>query len=157
MWTRAGVGDLIAKLHRMGLAGQGVDKYLRRWGLPFQRPDERAIEQDAEAVGVRPVEMMSPWSDRPCWDFELCDDSGEARSCPADDGAVCRCSYSPGAELTARRVLSAWVAEPLDVGEPGLFGVVAGEEDSAVEGFRFRRGEEALRDGVVVAGADPAG
>lgn len=27
--------------------------YLRRWGLSFQRPDERAVEPDAEAVRVR--------------------------------------------------------------------------------------------------------
>lgn len=29
---------------------QVVGKYLRRWGLPFQRPDKRAIEQAPEAV-----------------------------------------------------------------------------------------------------------
>ncbi|MGA5550978.1 helix-turn-helix domain-containing protein [Streptomyces pseudogriseolus] len=26
--------------------------YLRRWGLSFQRPDKRAVEQDPEAVRV---------------------------------------------------------------------------------------------------------
>ena len=46
------VGDLIAKLYRVRLTGQGVGKYLRRWGLSFQRPDKRAVEQDAEAVRV---------------------------------------------------------------------------------------------------------
>ncbi|MFM9699321.1 IS630 family transposase [Streptomyces europaeiscabiei] len=52
LWTRAGVGDLIAKLYRVRLTEQGVGKYLRRWGLSFQRPDKRAVEQDAEAVRV---------------------------------------------------------------------------------------------------------
>ncbi|WP_418953188.1 helix-turn-helix domain-containing protein, partial [Streptomyces scabiei] len=45
LWTRAGVGDLIAKLYRVKLTEQGVGKYLRRWGLSFQRPDKRAVEQ----------------------------------------------------------------------------------------------------------------
>ena len=52
LWTRAGVGDLIARLYRVRLTEQGVGKYLRRWGLSFQRPDKRAVEQDAEAVRV---------------------------------------------------------------------------------------------------------
>jgi transposase len=52
LWTRAGVGDLIAKLYRVRLTEQGVGKYLRRWGLSFQRPDKRAVEQDAEAVRI---------------------------------------------------------------------------------------------------------
>ncbi|WP_444875623.1 IS630 family transposase [Streptomyces scabiei] len=52
LWTRAGVGDLIAKLYRVRLTEQGVGKCLRRWGLSFQRPDKRAVEQDAEAVRV---------------------------------------------------------------------------------------------------------
>ncbi|MGW0825282.1 winged helix-turn-helix domain-containing protein [Streptomyces sp. NPDC002845] len=30
LWTRAGVGDLIAKLYRVRLTEQGVGKYLRR-------------------------------------------------------------------------------------------------------------------------------
>ncbi|MFG2698275.1 winged helix-turn-helix domain-containing protein [Kitasatospora sp. NPDC048407] len=44
------VGDLIALLCRVWLTEQGVGKYLKRWGLSFQRPDKRAIEQDPEAV-----------------------------------------------------------------------------------------------------------
>lgn len=52
LWTRAGVGNLIAKLYRVRLTEQGVGNYLRRWGLSFQRPDKRAMEQDEEAVGV---------------------------------------------------------------------------------------------------------
>ncbi|MGW2705008.1 helix-turn-helix domain-containing protein [Streptomyces sp. NPDC001340] len=52
LWTRAGVRDLIAKLYRERLTEQGVGKALRRWGLSFQRPDKRAVEQDAEAVRV---------------------------------------------------------------------------------------------------------
>ncbi|MEV0410092.1 winged helix-turn-helix domain-containing protein [Streptomyces sp. NPDC050448] len=27
-----------------------MGKYLRRWGLSFQRPDKRAVEQDPGAV-----------------------------------------------------------------------------------------------------------
>jgi transposase len=52
LWTRAGVGGLIAKLYRVKLTEQGVGKYLRRWGLSFQRPDKRAVEQNPEAVRV---------------------------------------------------------------------------------------------------------
>ncbi|MFF8196591.1 winged helix-turn-helix domain-containing protein, partial [Streptomyces bobili] len=52
LWTRAGVGDLIAKLYRVRLTEQGVGKYLRRWGLSFQRPDKRAVEQNPQAVRV---------------------------------------------------------------------------------------------------------
>ncbi|WP_431683749.1 winged helix-turn-helix domain-containing protein [Kitasatospora sp. KL5] len=37
LWTRAQVGALIAKLYRVRLTEQGVGKYLRRWGLSFQR------------------------------------------------------------------------------------------------------------------------
>ncbi|MFF3608388.1 winged helix-turn-helix domain-containing protein [Streptomyces sp. NPDC002463] len=29
-----------------------MGKYLKRWGLSFQRPDKRAVEQDAEAVRI---------------------------------------------------------------------------------------------------------
>ncbi|MFJ8051405.1 IS630 family transposase [Streptomyces luteogriseus] len=51
LWTCAGVGDLIANLYRVRLTEQG-GKYLRRWGLSFQRPDKRAVEQSPEAVRV---------------------------------------------------------------------------------------------------------
>lgn len=50
LWTRRVVGDLIAKLYRVRLTEPGVGKYLKRWGLSFQRPDKRAVEQDPEAV-----------------------------------------------------------------------------------------------------------
>ncbi|WP_455680339.1 helix-turn-helix domain-containing protein [Streptomyces halstedii] len=50
LWTRRLVGELIAKLYRVRLTEPGVGKYLRRWGLSFQRPDKRAVEQDPEAV-----------------------------------------------------------------------------------------------------------
>ncbi|GLW68243.1 hypothetical protein Kpho02_05420 [Kitasatospora phosalacinea] len=53
MWTRAIVGDLIALLYRVRLTEQDVGKYPKRWGLPFQRPDKRAIEQNPEAVRAR--------------------------------------------------------------------------------------------------------
>jgi transposase len=50
LWTRRLIGDLIAKLYRLRLTEPGVGKYLKRWGLSFQRPDKRAVEQDPEAV-----------------------------------------------------------------------------------------------------------
>ena len=50
LWTRRLVGDLIAKLYRLRLTEPGVGKYLKRWGLSFQRPDKRAVEQDPQAV-----------------------------------------------------------------------------------------------------------
>ncbi|MFJ1700639.1 winged helix-turn-helix domain-containing protein [Streptomyces sp. NPDC088252] len=30
-----------------------MGKYLKRWGLTFQRPDKRALQQDPEAVRLR--------------------------------------------------------------------------------------------------------
>ncbi|WP_081539372.1 MULTISPECIES: IS630 family transposase [Kitasatospora] len=50
LWTRAIVSDLIALLYRVRLTEQGVGKCLKRWGLSFQRPDKRAVEQNPEAV-----------------------------------------------------------------------------------------------------------
>ncbi|WP_405786004.1 winged helix-turn-helix domain-containing protein [Streptomyces sp. NBC_01367] len=50
LWTRRLVGELIAELYRVRLTEPGVGKHLRRWGLSFQRPDKRAVEQDPEAV-----------------------------------------------------------------------------------------------------------
>ncbi|WP_457810777.1 IS630 family transposase [Streptomyces microflavus] len=50
LWTRRLVGELIAKLYRVRLTEVGVGKYLKRWGLSFQRPDKRAVEQDPDAV-----------------------------------------------------------------------------------------------------------
>ncbi|MFD9116778.1 IS630 family transposase [Streptomyces bottropensis] len=50
LWTRGQVGELIAKLYRVRMTEPGVGKYLRRWGLSFQRPDKRAVEQNPEAV-----------------------------------------------------------------------------------------------------------
>ncbi|MCI4040018.1 IS630 family transposase [Streptomyces sp. TRM75563] len=50
LWTRRLVGELIAQLYRVRLTEPGVGKYLKRWGLSFQRPDKRAVEQDPEAV-----------------------------------------------------------------------------------------------------------
>ncbi|WP_233436195.1 helix-turn-helix domain-containing protein [Streptomyces anulatus] len=44
LWTRRLVGELIAKLYRVRLTEVGVGKYLKRWGLSFQRPDKRAVE-----------------------------------------------------------------------------------------------------------------
>ncbi|MGP2440363.1 IS630 family transposase [Streptomyces sp. JW3] len=50
LWTRRLVGELIAKLYRVRLTEPGVGKYPKRWGLSFQRPDKRAVEQDPLAV-----------------------------------------------------------------------------------------------------------
>lgn len=50
LWTRAAVGELIAMLYRVRLTEQGIGKYLKRWGLSFQRPNRRAVEQDVAAV-----------------------------------------------------------------------------------------------------------
>ncbi len=50
LWTRGQIGELIFKLYGVRFTEPGVGKYLRRWGLTFQRPDKRAIEQDPEAV-----------------------------------------------------------------------------------------------------------
>lgn len=53
LWTRRLVGELIAKLYRVRLTEVGLGKYLKRWGLSFQRPDKRAVEQDPQAVRRR--------------------------------------------------------------------------------------------------------
>ncbi len=53
LWTRRLVGELIVKLYRVRLTEPGVGTYLKRWGLSFQRPDKRAVEQDPEAVARR--------------------------------------------------------------------------------------------------------
>ncbi|WP_455772389.1 IS630 family transposase [Streptomyces parvus] len=50
LWTRGQIGELIFKLYDVRFTEPGVGQYLRRWGLTFQRPDKRAIEQDPEAV-----------------------------------------------------------------------------------------------------------
>ncbi|MEU0103743.1 IS630 family transposase [Streptomyces sp. NPDC006267] len=52
LWTRRLIGELIFKLYRVRFTEPGVGKYLRRWGLTFQRPDKRAVEQDPEAVRI---------------------------------------------------------------------------------------------------------
>ncbi|MFI1419138.1 IS630 family transposase [Streptomyces sp. NPDC020731] len=56
LWTRRLVGDLVAKLYRVRLTEPGVGKYLKRWGLSFQRPDKRTVEQHPEAVARRQQE-----------------------------------------------------------------------------------------------------
>lgn len=50
LWTRSLIGGLIPQLYRVRLTEPGVGKYLKRWGLSFQRPDKRAVEQDPEPV-----------------------------------------------------------------------------------------------------------
>ncbi|MFJ4962725.1 winged helix-turn-helix domain-containing protein [Streptomyces sp. NPDC088729] len=53
LWTRRWVGELIAELYRVRLTEVGVGEYLKRWGLSFQRPDKRAVEQGPDAVRRR--------------------------------------------------------------------------------------------------------
>ncbi|MEU4932401.1 winged helix-turn-helix domain-containing protein [Streptomyces yokosukanensis] len=48
--TRRLVGEKLVKLYRVRLTGPGVGRILRCWGLSFQRPDTRVVEQDPEAV-----------------------------------------------------------------------------------------------------------
>ncbi|WP_456293492.1 helix-turn-helix domain-containing protein [Streptomyces mutabilis] len=50
LWTRRQIGRLIFRLYGVRFTEPGVGKYLKRWGLTFQRPDKRAVEQDPEAV-----------------------------------------------------------------------------------------------------------
>lgn len=52
LWTRGQIGEPIFKLYGARFTDPGVGKYLRCWGLTFQRPDKRAVEQDTEAVRV---------------------------------------------------------------------------------------------------------
>ncbi|MFE3946738.1 IS630 family transposase [Streptomyces sp. NPDC059118] len=52
LWTRGQIGRLIFKLYGVRFSEPGVGKYLKRWGLTFQRPDKRAVEQDPEAVRI---------------------------------------------------------------------------------------------------------
>lgn len=52
LWTWGLIGELIFKLYRVRFTEPGVGKYLKRWGLTFQRPDKRAVEQDPETVRV---------------------------------------------------------------------------------------------------------
>ena len=49
-WTRQAVAELIASRLGIELTVQGVDKYLRRWGLTPQKPARQAREQDPEEV-----------------------------------------------------------------------------------------------------------
>ncbi|MFD3976742.1 winged helix-turn-helix domain-containing protein [Streptomyces cyaneofuscatus] len=39
-------------MHGVRFTEPGAGKYLKRWGLSFQRPDKLAVEQDPEAVRV---------------------------------------------------------------------------------------------------------
>lgn len=50
LWTRGQIGRLIFKLYGVRFTDSGIGRYLKRWGLTFQRPDKRAVEQDPEAV-----------------------------------------------------------------------------------------------------------
>jgi transposase len=50
LWTRAAVGELIAREFKIVLSIRGVGKYLKRWGFTPQKPIKRAYEQCPEAV-----------------------------------------------------------------------------------------------------------
>jgi len=50
LWTRRLIGELISKLYRGRLTEAEGGKYLKRWGLSFQRLDKRAAEQNPQAV-----------------------------------------------------------------------------------------------------------
>ncbi|MFJ5816952.1 IS630 family transposase [Streptomyces sp. NPDC093108] len=50
LWARGQIGELIFKLYRVRFTEPGMGRYLKRWGLTFQRPDRRAVERDPEAV-----------------------------------------------------------------------------------------------------------
>lgn len=48
--TRGPIDELIFKLSRVRCTEPGAGTYLKRWGPTLQRPDQRAVEQNAEAV-----------------------------------------------------------------------------------------------------------
>jgi len=50
LWTRALVGDLIARELGVRLSEDTVGRYLRAWGMSPQKPMRRAYEQSDEAV-----------------------------------------------------------------------------------------------------------
>ncbi|MFF5616078.1 winged helix-turn-helix domain-containing protein [Streptomyces albidoflavus] len=50
LWTRGQVSELTAKLYRARITEPGVGKYLRRWGLLFQRHDKNRGRAEPEAV-----------------------------------------------------------------------------------------------------------
>jgi transposase len=50
LWTRAAVGQLIAREYQITLSVRGVGKYLKRWGFTPQKPIRKAYEQSPEAV-----------------------------------------------------------------------------------------------------------
>ena len=50
LWTRAAVGELIAREFKITLSVRGVGKDLKRWGFTPQKPIKKAYEQSPEAV-----------------------------------------------------------------------------------------------------------
>lgn len=60
LWSRGPMGEPIFTLYRVRSTEPGTGKYLRRWGLTFQRPDKRAVEQGAEAVRTRGEQGRTP-------------------------------------------------------------------------------------------------
>ncbi|WP_246561483.1 winged helix-turn-helix domain-containing protein [Streptomyces roseirectus] len=49
---REAAAQASTKLYRVRFTEPGMGKYLKQWGLTFQRPDKRAVEQAPEAVRV---------------------------------------------------------------------------------------------------------
>ena len=52
LWTRSLVGDLMQQWFGVTLTPKGVGKYLKRWGLSWQKPVTRAYEQDPEKIRI---------------------------------------------------------------------------------------------------------
>lgn len=50
LWTRAAVGELIAKRYDVRLPVRTIGHYLKRWGFTPQKPLKRAYEQRPEAI-----------------------------------------------------------------------------------------------------------
>ncbi len=50
LWTREGVRQLIEQRYGISVSVWTIGRYLKRWGLPPQKPLRRAYEQDPKAV-----------------------------------------------------------------------------------------------------------
>ncbi|WP_417802681.1 helix-turn-helix domain-containing protein [Streptomyces aureoversilis] len=96
------IGELIFKLYRVRFTEPGVGKYLKRWGLTFQRPDKRAVEQARKrsASGARrPGQRSGPRRSRTTVKSSSVTKSGSAQT---------RSPAVPGAPRGRRR----WSAAP---------------------------------------------
>jgi len=50
LWTRAAIGELIARKYGIALPVRTIGHYLARWGFTAQKPIKRAYEQRPEAI-----------------------------------------------------------------------------------------------------------